>query len=125
MIPDLKGFSTYYGLRVSGIGEDGDLIILGHHHHDPLRVIAALNAHARTFWGLVNLLDRPYAELTDLTGSIRETHAVLITSCAGLDQDCAGEGCWRCRELAGTDWWIEWSHAADEPGAFPVTVWSP
>lgn len=120
--PDLKGFKTYYGLQVSDIGEDGDLIILGHHHHDPLRVIAALNRHARTHWSLTNLIDKPGAEVADLACSVYETHAVLRTECDDPDHEA---DCVMCREVADADWWIEWNRTAEEPGAFPVTMWRP
>jgi hypothetical protein len=120
--PDLKGFETYYGLRLSDIGEDGDVIILGHHSDEPLRVVAALNRHARTFWGLANLIDRPGAELDDLVGAIHETHAVIVVQC---DDSAHEPDCSRCREIGEADWWIEWNHAGDDPNAFPVTMWRP
>lgn len=125
--PDLHSFETYYGLQVSYVGEDGDVIILGHHHDHPLRVIAALNRHAREVSGLTNLLDDRRADVEDLAGFLQETHAVLIESCddEDLHDDYMGTDgfCPRCRELAEADWWIEWNHTAGDPGAFPVTMW--
>lgn len=121
-LPDLKGLETYYGLQVSDIGEDGTVIILGHHHHDPLRVVAALNRHARTFWGCANLLDDTGKGVADLSGSLSETYAVALNSCGSPERP---HDCQRCRELSDADWWIEWNHAADDPDAFPVTMWRP
>lgn len=106
-IPDLKGFETYYGLKVSDIGEDGNVLILGHHHHDPLRVVAALNRHARTFWGLRNLIDERDALLGDLVGALIETYAVVES----FDAD--------------GDWYIRWDVDQAVEGAFPATVWRP
>ena len=104
-LPDLKGFETYYGLRVADIGEDGNVIVLGHYHDSPLRVIAALNKHARTFWGLTNLLDDPGAELADLKSALTETYAVVEKYDGNLD------------------WYISWNEPANRPGAFPATIW--
>lgn len=106
-IPDLKGFNTYYGLQVSDIGEDGNLIILGHHHAEPRRVIAALNQHARTFWSLTNLLDDRGADLADLAGALHETYAVVEE----FDRHGA--------------WYIRWNVDPATPEAFPATIWTP
>jgi hypothetical protein len=121
-LPDLKGFNTYYGLQVSDIGEDGAVLVLGHHHNDPLRVIAALNQHARTLWTCSNLLDRPGAEVADLAGALSETYAAALNDCGDSDHD---PNCFRCREIAEGDWWIEWNRDEGDPGAFPVTMWRP
>jgi hypothetical protein len=122
-IPALKGFETYYGLQLSDIGEDGNVVILGHHSDKPLRVVAALNRHARTFWGLVNLMDNTGAELDDLACSLAETYAVVIERCDDADDTDHALDCLRCREIVTADWYIEWNHKADDKGAFPVTMW--
>ena len=103
-VPDLKGSETYYGLRVSYIGDEGDVVILGHHHHEPLRVVAALNKHARAYGGLANLLDDRRAEIGDLWCRLDETYAVLLQRCSYYP-------------------YLECGRTADDPGAFPVTMW--
>jgi hypothetical protein len=47
--------ATHYGIDVTAIGEDGDLLAFG--HHDPRHALAAFNRHARIEWGLANLAD--------------------------------------------------------------------
>ncbi|MFJ3601864.1 hypothetical protein ACIPVA_03615 [Streptomyces anulatus] len=51
--------NTYYGIPVAYIGEDGDMVALGHHTHR--RALAAFNAHARQHCGLTNIADDPQA----------------------------------------------------------------
>jgi hypothetical protein len=123
-IPDLKGFETYYGLKVSDIGEDGDVIVLG--HHDKRRALAALNRHARTFWGLDDLYDGRLPMFPDFKAvdDISERWAVLIESC-GVPADEHVSDCWRCKQLAEADWWIEYGATSSDENAFPVMVWSP
>lgn len=60
--------ATHYGIDVTAIGEDGDLLAFG--HHDPRRALAAFNRHARTEWGLANLGDDRRAIADDFTGQI-------------------------------------------------------
>jgi hypothetical protein len=120
-IPDLFGFETYYGLKLSDIGEDGAVIILGH-HDDPRPVIAALNKHSRTFWGLVNLMDDRSAELAELASMFSETYAVARHNEACRDEACADCALVRAGQRA---WWINWDVPPERQHAFPVTVWNP
>jgi hypothetical protein len=46
--------AVHYGIPVASVGEDGDMLALG--HHDPRRALAAFNAHARRL-GLCNVAD--------------------------------------------------------------------
>lgn len=55
--------ATHYGIKVTAIGEDGDLLAFG--HHEPRRALAAFNRHARTEWGLLNLADNRRAAAAD------------------------------------------------------------
>lgn len=119
-IPDLKGFETHYGMRVSDIGEDGNVVILG--HHDKRRALAALNRHARTFWGLPDLYDGrlPMFRESPAVDHLRDCWATLVKNCG--DPGHAAD-CFRCRELAEADWWIDYSANETDPDAFPVMVW--
>ncbi|MEU6979648.1 hypothetical protein [Streptomyces sp. NPDC046371] len=59
--PEMEG--TYFGIAVACIGEDGDMLALG--HHDPRRALAAFNRHARESFGYHNLADDPQASAAD------------------------------------------------------------
>jgi hypothetical protein len=119
-IPDLKDFETYYGIQVSDIGEDGDVVILG--HHDKRLALAALNRHARTFWGLTNLYDGE-AVLSPAGDNLRECWAVLMTKCKDADSPDHVGRCHRCEDIAGASWWIKYNAKETDLGAFPVMVW--
>jgi hypothetical protein len=107
-IPALAGSETYYGVTLSDVGDDGDVVILGH-GHDPMRLIAALNRHAREYWGFVNLLDDKSMTVADLAGDFSETWAYLTAD----NTDEYG-------------WYMEWNVNPLMPnGSFPVTMWRP
>lgn len=60
--------ATHYGIGVTCIGEDGDMLALGHH---PARmVLAAFNCHARTEMGLANLADCRSITAAEVYGQI-------------------------------------------------------
>lgn len=124
-IPDLEGFDTNYGIPISAIGEDGALIVLG--HHDRRRTVAALNRYSRKLFGFASLLDDPAATYADAEVGLHERWAVLVTECddRGTHDDyTATDGfCPRCREIAEAMWWIRYDAAETDPGAFPVMVW--
>jgi hypothetical protein len=128
-IPDLDHFEVYFGIRVADIGDDGDLIALG--HHDPKAALAAFNAHAKTFWGLVDLLDggqHDKARWRRVLDSITRRWAVQCTDqCRTCMRDGQRVECGDCAEVQAVvkagSWWIDSSAAEDEPGAFPVTIW--
>ena len=109
-LPVLAGFENAYGLDVCDVGEDGAVVILGHHSDDPLRIIAALNLHAREFWGLTNLLDKSHAQLSDLADSLIEAWATVR-----IDRPA----------MPSAEWYMEWGHASTDPDTFPITLWRP
>ena len=117
-IPDLDGFTTHYGIRVSDIGEDGDLIILG--HHDKRRALAALNRHARKVWGLQDLLDGGWGR-RPVIGEITVDWATLKERCDLHDDH--DKDCGECAQIAEGPWWIECG-AHPAPNSFPVMYWS-
>lgn len=125
-IPALSDFDVHFGIPVSAIGEDGNLIALG--HHTPKAALAAFNAYARRTIGLVDLLDGRGRWQEALDG-VKQCRAVLLTEhcrdCADPEvRDAACGQCWEIRDAAkGGSWWIAYDAAEDEPGAFPVTVW--
>lgn len=99
-LPDLETHTTVYGVRLSEIGDDGDVFALG--HVGKLRMIAALNWQARTVWGM---------ELAEFV--LRDAVDQIVHT-------------WM-RNVGGTglsDWCLEPAQAG-EAGAFPVTYWAP
>lgn len=97
-------FTVAGGLFISWMGEDGDVIILG--HHDDAAVEAALK-----------VLD------PDLAGCpYRAGWAVLTDPPA---HDCVADdttSCHGCDEITNVPWWMQWDVAQDTQGAFPVMV---
>jgi hypothetical protein len=61
---------THYGIPVMHIGEDGDMLALG--HHEPRRALAAFNRHARVFCGLANVADDRSAKASDFLNDISQ-----------------------------------------------------
>lgn len=128
-IPDLDSFEVYFGIRVADIGEDGDLIALG--HHDPKAALAAFNAHAKKFWGLVDLLDGGQHDQNRWRWALENAKQKWAVSLTDGCRDCVKEGrredCVDCSDVRATvkdgSWWIAYDATDDEPGAFPVTVW--
>jgi hypothetical protein len=119
-IPDLEGFETYYGVPISAIGEDGDLITLG--HHDKRRALAALNRYAKSVYGFLDLYDglHPSRPMVD---DIAEMWATLKQECDQMGDDGHDESkCGECIELANSSWWIECG-TKQVSGSFPVMYW--
>ena len=71
---------TYYGITLTDIGEDGDIVILGH-HDDQRRVIAALNRHARKFWGEESFVSPWDGVMSDIPESLHKRWGRFITRC--------------------------------------------
>jgi hypothetical protein len=100
--PALDMTGTYYGVRMDEIGEDGDVIALG--HVGVYRMTAALRRHAREVWG--EDLARPGTHrvtLVDITARI-----ALI---------------WMVNVGGSSQWDLRWAEPTS-PGAFPVTYWT-
>lgn len=126
-LPDLDGFTDCFGILVSEIGDDGDMIALG--HHDPRHTLAAFNAHARQVCGMTDLLDgdgRHHARRWEACrDSIATTCAVQLTDgCAdaatgGCDDDCPTCAAVRATVADGS-WWLDINPPAGTPGTFPV-----
>lgn len=100
--------NVHYGIAVADIGDDGDMIALG--HHDFRRVLAAFNRHARTVWGLHNVWDTRSVTVADVKPCIQQRWGVFAPPDPeqGDDTDCP--------------WYVDWSVSADAPNAIPVTV---
>ncbi|MFB7359617.1 hypothetical protein [Streptomyces gardneri] len=73
--PQMEG--SYYGITVCTTGEDGDMLALG--HHNDRRALAAFNAHARRYLGLVNVADDRRADADDWLDAIRQGWVVFRT----------------------------------------------
>lgn len=117
---------AYYGIKLSDVGEDGDVLVLGH-HDEPRRVVAALNRNARTNWGSRNLCDDIGVRYADVKDDLTRSWAKFILACEIADQlghNSDDDPCWKCREIAGADWYVTWSVDSTDEGAFPVTRWS-
>jgi hypothetical protein len=107
VITDPETEDTHYGIPVCHIGEDGDMLALG--HPGARRAFAAFNRHARVFCLLVNLADDHRAELDDWYGCVEERWVIFRSPdpARGDDPDCS--------------WYFE-SSREGEPGAQPVTL---
>ena len=110
IITDPEMEATHYGVQVAAIGDDGDLIALG--HHDTRRALAAFNRHARVVWGLLNLQDSRAAIAADWAQDIKPRMAVFRKA----DPD-------NLHEDPGCIWFADWSDP-NSPHARPVTVLS-
>jgi hypothetical protein len=75
LIADPEAEDTHYGIAVTHVGEDGDMLALG--HHDTRKALAAFNRHSRTFIGLPNLADDFSARAEDWLDAIRPRWAVF------------------------------------------------
>lgn len=101
----LPGLSTYYGVQLIDIGDDGDVMVLGH-HDAPRRVVAALNRHARLYWGMPNLYDdRSPGAYTDTLKDLMPRWARLVPP------------------EQGEDWRVTWAAKSTDDAAFPITMW--
>lgn len=108
LITDPVMEETHYGIKVSHIGEDGDLIALG--HHSDRRTLAAFNRHMRVFLGLANLADDRSATAADWVPALQRKHCVFRVP------DPAN--CWE-----DVDWsWVAAWCDADTPDATAVTL---
>ena len=112
----------HYGVWVSYVGDDGDMVALG--HHEPKRVLAAFNRYARRECGLVNITDDRRAGYAAVASDLRWRMARLVTACDSPthDEDERDSYCGRCSLLGDGGWYIDWADQ-DAPGAFPITMW--
>ena len=96
--------AVYFGVAVAYIGEDGDLIALG--HSPPRRVLAAFHRHARLVEGETDELraawERPAVSLTQSWARFRRPDPAM-----GEDRDAR--------------WWVDWCTSLT-PEARPVTL---
>ena len=106
-IPDLSMVATYYGVPVSDIGEDGNVVALG--HVGKCRALAAFMRNAREQWG-----DDLF--LTSSFGSGRPTLDRALDRIEHLWMINTGS-----TEEYG--WRLEQAQPST-PGAFPVTWWA-
>lgn len=118
---------THYGIRCAWLNEDGDLLALG--HHEPMRVIAAMNRHARTTGRLRNLADEPAYTFHRAVRDLRATWAIVLGPClqpSFPDADALewhAAYCHRCDCAAKGANWIEVGHRETDRRAYPVTIW--
>lgn len=97
------GEDAHYGVPVCHIGEDGDMLAIG--HHDPRRALAAFNRHARVFCGLFNVADDRSATADDML--------VLISARWGQFRKPAGDA-----EDPDCEWYVDVC-GPDAPNATP------
>ena len=136
-----ESFPTHYGQRVTYIGEDGDVLVLG--HPGRRRSIAAANRMARKVAGVRNLAD-------DIGVFVGDIGTVEKWALPGHSEACPlvkASDAWQmdpeackhtepphvepgdeikpnhycgCEKRGNDEWWIRYV-SADTPGAFPVT----
>lgn len=99
---------THYGIPVCHIGEDGDMLALG--HPGIRRAFAAFNRHARKFCGLTNLADDQNAVLADWSDVITEQWVIF--------RKADPNNCW---ENPDYEWFFD-RVTQGTPGAQPVTL---
>jgi hypothetical protein len=117
-LPTLPGFVTCYGVPVCSMGEDGELLALG--HHDRRRVIAALNRYARRELGWDDLLDG--SSLTSIPdGQIEAVWCQRSDACPyhQMPEPICGD----CADVRGGKTWCVTYEADETPGAFPAMRW--
>ncbi|MEU2996856.1 hypothetical protein ABZ684_04665 [Streptomyces sp. NPDC006995] len=98
--------AEHFGIPVCYLGEDGDMLALG--HHTARRALAAFNRHARRYCGLANVADDRDASAAAWLADVKQIWLVFTTP----DPD------------EGDDPGFIWvSHQVNEstPGAQPVT----
>lgn len=119
--PDLAGFVTYNGIRITALGDDGD-VLLAMGHHPARKAAKAFEAFVKGEWDWRNLADcSPHYNLADAGRALQQRWGVLLTDCGGCsgDRDCS-----TCREIKDGPWYIDYDavYTAETPRAFPVTV---
>lgn len=132
--PDLPGFDDIDGARISYIGEDGDMVVLG--HPGRLLVLNAIN----------HLLGRDVGG-DEAEKRLRRCHPVYgwaeqVTRCdefpdcdtrncdrclADPNQyghdDCPKNRCGECAEIQAADWCLQYGrYPVNSSGAFPVVI---
>jgi hypothetical protein len=108
IITDPATEDTHYGIPVCHIGEDGNMLALG--HPGKRKAFAAFNRHARVFCGLPNLADDFSARLADWLDGVKEEWVVFRKP----DPDNEFED-------PEYEWYFDQS-TADNPNSQPVTV---
>lgn len=102
---DLSPYTTYYGVDLYVIGEDGEhLIAFG--HVDKRRFLAACNRYARHEQGLINLADDRRATWKGTEAGITHQYARIVT------------------EDSKYDWEIWWTPEPHTGHPHPITLWS-
>ncbi len=117
--PDLPVPDVFYGVKASYIGDDGDLVMLG--HPGPLRAVAVTRAILRRDIGLPEADQRILRQFRNpIWTEMQYTYARLLDHCdnhSAADSDCV-----RCDEITRAPWWISYNVRGDEPGAFPIVL---
>lgn len=118
--PPLDGMELHHGLWVAGLGEDGDLLVAG--HHPLMRAVAALNSYSRRNLGWTNLADDRTTTLDDIAPAIEQRWATQQTyaDCDDREDEGPDHQCPMCCALDDGNWWIA-IHNEERPGSFPIT----
>ncbi|MEJ3745194.1 hypothetical protein WEI85_18090 [Actinomycetes bacterium KLBMP 9797] len=128
-IPDLAFFELYDGIPVSEIGDDGDMVALG--HHDTAAAMAAFRARLAALGcdpphpddGLSTWISRKWA--VTVTGGCRDGNCPPRARSSWHDDD---GNCMCCLEIREQDelggWYLDFGDDVTEatPGAFPITL---
>jgi hypothetical protein len=121
-IPELSGFTEVYGMKISMIGEDGDMVILG--HHATIYALAAFNGYAVDVVGLDDVYDGLVADPgPTAVKAIKQGWASLKTTCDEFREDEHDPDCSECIEISECSWWMEIGEH-QHPNSFPVTYFT-
>jgi hypothetical protein len=115
--PALDLFVLFYGVWVTYIGDDGDLILLG--HPGELRALAAVRAVWRRDLGFDGADRRLRRWAEPVFTELEYTHARLKDHCdahSSTDPDCR-----RCTDIGSYPWWMEYG-AEESADTFPVIL---
>lgn len=116
-LPDVSGFKEHFGIRMTTLGDDCEILVaLG--HHEPREALRAFDRLMREDLGMDGIrmtFNRPQ----DAVEELDRRWAFFRTECG----DCAGNpACRECAKIKAADWWLDYESADQQPGMFPVTV---
>jgi hypothetical protein len=128
----LKDTVTVYGVPITCVGEDGDLLALG--HYDDRRTVAAFAAFTRRHlgWHMNAAFTRrhlgwhmnvEYPHEPILSGVSRKWAVLQSDGCDAVHETWHEPQCGLCTEIRAHEWWMRWNVSESDDGAFPVTLW--
>ncbi len=117
-LPDLDGFVEHHGIRITALGDDGEVLVaLG--HHKPRTAVIAFRAALHDRFGSTLADWGDFHTPRDVEEALRLRWAVLLTACGTCD---GVRDCWACRDIRDASWWMDYAATEPVPAGFPVTI---